>query len=244
MMPNIKRIWPLLGITLFLLAACGTRIDQTATFYDDQSWDAEIVITIPRELAAIAGATSDFDNEIANEIQDMERAGVEVSYESRTEDGALKYFIEAQGDSLDSLQNIAFGGADIGTRRVNGQQQIEFAMNVPADLVGSSITLMGKEIVSSNGRVVEKGKVEWINPRGRVEAVIVPKSRFGFSALLGPLGIGAGVLAMAGVGLYLFRRRRSQVQVQATHSGFCSHCGVSLSPTARFCGNCGQPNYQ
>ncbi len=242
MMTKLKHKWSILTIAfvVLLLTACGTRIDQTATFYDDQSWNAEIVITIPQQLIALAGTTTGFDQEIAEELRDMESAGVDISYESRSEEGAVKYFIKAQGNDLSSLQRIAFEGAAINMRTVNGQQQIEFAMNMPSGLVGSSITLIGEEIVSSNGRVVEKGKVEWFNPTGRIEAVIVPKSRFGLSTLLGPLGIGAGVLLVAGMGFYLARRRRPQKQGAVR---FCSRCGSVLASSARFCNKCGRPAY-
>lgn len=242
-MPNASRLHLLLALLIFALVsvACGARVDQTATFYDDQSWDAELVITIPQEMMVFGVTSAAIEREIANEIRNMEAAGVQVSYESRTDEGTLQYYVEAKGDNLISLQRIAFDGADIAFTTVDGQPQIAFAMFVPRDLAGSSITLIGKEILSSNGRITESGRVEWLNPTGRIEAVIVPKSRFDITALLGPLGAGAGLLAMVSAGFYFARRRRSRSP--HSHLRLCNHCGGPLGPNARFCATCGNPIY-
>ncbi len=257
-------------LLLMILTACGARVDQTVTFYDDQSWAAEILITLPREVVALAGTTTQIDAEIAGLVREMEQAGARVSYEAREDEGLITYVMDAEGSGLDILQQIAFEDADIQMRSVDGKQQIAFAMFVPYDFAGGTITLIGDEIVSSNGRVIEDGKVQWTNSSGLIEAVIVPKSRFGAASLLVRVAAVAGIVGLAAAGLYLARRRSKQSiqgpeepaplpqgrifqpqeaighpqpaasQPQDMVGRFCGHCGAPLSNEARFCPTCGQ----
>lgn len=225
-----------ISLLLLLLTACGMRVDQTVTFYDDQSWEAEIVVAVPPELMALSGgAAAELDAEIARLAEEMETAGARVSYETQQEDGRQSYHIVVEGNGIDVLQQIAFEDADIRVRSVDGQQRVEFAMLVPYNLNIGTITLIGDEIVSSNGRVVEKGKVQWTNTSGRIEAVLVPKSRFGASTLLFPVAVGS-MLVVAGAGFYFLRRR------QAPAARFCGRCGASMEHDARFCPACGHRN--
>lgn len=268
MMEDSRRRYPgylaLATVLLLFLAACGARVDQTVTFFDGEGWDADVRITLPQEVIAFAAAQAQLDAEIANLARDLEAAGAEVSYEVEQEEGLITYIIDAKGSGLDILRQVAFDGADIQMQLVDGQEQIFFRMNVPYDLAGGTITLIGDEVIDSNGRIVDDGKVQWVNASGRIEAIIVPKSRFGGQALLLPLGLAVAFIGLVAVGV---RRSRSQPAaplpaplatpaqpsaratalplpsppVQVSPARFCGHCGAPMGSEARFCPACGQP---
>lgn len=238
-------------LLLMFLTACGARVDQTVTFYDDEGWDAEVRITLPREIVALAGAQTQLDAEIANMARELEAAGAKVSYEVEQEEGLITYVIDATGSGLHVLRQIAFDGADIQMRSVGGKEQISFAMNVPYDLAGGSITLIGDDVISSNGRIIDRGKVQWVNASGRIEAVIVPKSRFGLQSLLLPLGLVAALVGLVAIGVRRSRRPQLAIPspslplpsqpVQVSPEHFCGQCGTPLGSEARFCPGCGHP---
>lgn len=253
----------LVTVLLLFLAGCGARVDQTVTFFDDEGWEADVRITLPQEVIAFA-AQAQLDAEIANLARDLEAAGAKVSYKVEQEEGLITYIIDAKGSGLDILRQVAFDGADIQMQLVDGQEQIFFRMNVPYDLAGGTITLIGDEVIDSNGRIIDDGKVQWVNASGRIEAVMVPKSRFGGQALLLPLGLAAAFVGLVAVGV---RRSRSQptaaappplvapaqpaapapalpqpsLPVQVSPARYCGHCGAPMGSEARFCPACGQP---
>jgi hypothetical protein len=121
----------------------------------------------------------------------------------------------------------------LAVEEVDGQRQIHFSQFVTGNILeanSNTLTLIGGDIVSTNGHQLDDGSVQWVNPSGRIEAVLTEKSRFSLATLLIP----ATLLAASGGGWFFYRQRKQQ-------AAFCAHCGAQLGAGAKFCPSCGRP---
>lgn len=240
-MKNKIAVWqyryafPFLLLIALLVVGCGGQIDQTVTLYKDEAWAAEMSISLPAEAVALLGSTAELDQSIEDGVAEIRAMGADASWSSSREDTTLIYTIESSGEGYAVLQETVFGGnAEIYSQNVGGEEQIYFAYNGGGDLSGAffTLTLVGGEIISSNGQQIDDSTVQWTNMYGPMEAVLVGKSRFNIWLVLIPLVLlgGIGVVAVAGGGLFFLSSRPA----------FCPHCGAQMSRGAKFCPACGQ----
>ncbi len=226
--------FPFLLLLALLVVGCGGQIDQTVTLYKDETWAAEMSIRLPAEAVALLGSTTELDQSIEEGVAEIQAMGADASWSSRREDTTLIYTIESSGDGYAVLQEAVFGGnAEIYTQNVGGEEQIYFAYDGGGDLSGAffTLTLIGGEIISTNGQQIDDSTVQWANMYGTMEAVLVGKSRFNIWLILIPLVLlgGIGVVALAGGGLVFLSRRPA----------FCPKCGAQMAQRAKFCPSCG-----
>jgi len=225
----------------FILSGCGANIDRSVIFYPNEAWQATIKLTMPIETAALYGSVNELEASIAEEVAGWEAKGAKVSWQAHHEETALFYSFQIDGTGWALLNDVVFeNNAQIFSEEGGGNPQIHFSYFATGDLLSANsntITLTGGKIISSNGNEINPGEVQWINPGGRVEAVLTEKSRLGFSTLLVVLLLLGG----AGIGFWFYRQkaRKSQFSTYPQSSAFCVDCGAQLSPRAKFCPKCG-----
>lgn len=221
----------MLPILLWLLTGCGGDIDRTVTFYQDESWEVEIILGLPMEAIALLGSIAEIDSELNEMVAEMQSSGATASWTSSQRDGSQIYTIKAEGIGYELLTDALLESASIQVEEVNGQRQIYYREST-GDLSlanSNTLTLIGGQIISSNGQQIARDSVQWVNPTGQVEAVFTEKSRFDPSILL----IASGVIVLGGAIFYAVSRQRRRAQV-------CAYCNAQLETGARFCHNCGQ----
>lgn len=261
----------LLASLTLLLAACMADIDQTITFLADERWEANVRIAFPAEVAPLAAGN--VDSELDTLKQTIESQGGALAWERQDEEnGGLTYTVDAGGQGYDLLRDVV-GDVQVATELRDGERVITFfyAPGSDFELANSlTMTLIGGEIISSNGSETGRGQVQWQNPTGAMEAVLTERSALGLNWLL-PALIGLLVLALAGAAAFFLLRRRSAGRVAAPAWSalppdapptyptlepprpptpaapappaglFCTQCGASLRPGAKFCPACGNP---
>lgn len=216
-----------------LLVACGADIDRRVTFHRDEAWEAEMLLRVPTGTLALVGSPEELEASFDEMIQQAESMDVRASWRSKVEGDSILYTFKMNGQGFDKLTESVFdGSADISAVDVEGQRQIVFRDRVFGDILSAgsnTLTLEGGEILSSNGDQLDKGTVQWINPSGRIEAVLTEKSGFNMAVLLVVVLFGGAAVA----GVYYWRSGRQS-------EGACPNCGTWLAKEAVFCPNCGQ----
>lgn len=267
--PDVARrnslLLSLLASLTLLLAACMADVDQTITFLADEGWEVDLVIAFPAEAAPLAAGP--VDSELDALKQTIENQGGALAWERRDEEnGGLTYTVDAGGRGYDALRDVV-GDVQVVPETRDGERVIVFSYFPGSDLELASsytMTLIGDEIISSNGTETGRGQVQWQNPTGAMEAVLTERSALGPN-WLPPALIGLLVLALAGAAAFFLLRRRSAARVAepawsalppdapptyptpepprppAPAGLFCAQCGASLRPGARFCPTCGNP---
>lgn len=211
------------------LTACGADVEQTITFKHNEAWEAEMAIIFPPEAAALMGGLSAIETQLAEAVDELEAMGVTTSFEpGRDDQGNSNYTLQLAGQGLETLDQVAFDGGGLSATTVDGQRQIEVNYYPGVTEGNFTLTLIGGEIISSNGDEFGRGKVRWVNPPGRIEAVLTEKGSFNLAILLVP----AGIILLAVVGGAAFR---------LSQGVRCANCGYRLSSQAVFCPNCGYP---
>ena len=221
----------ILPIFLWLLTGCGGDVNRTVTFYQDETWEVEIILGLPLEAIALLGSITEIESELNDIVAEMQSLGATASWTSSQRDGSQIYTINAEGVGYELLTDTLLENASIQVREVNGQRQIHYREST-GDLSlsnSNTLTLIGGQIISSNGQQIAQDSVQWVNPAGQVQAVLTEKSRFDPSILL----IVSGVVALGGTVFYAVNRQRRRVHV-------CAYCSAQLEIGARFCHNCGQ----
>ncbi|MCA9941627.1 MAG: zinc ribbon domain-containing protein [Anaerolineales bacterium] len=229
---GLWRLVPLTSLILLsLLVGCGGELDRTVTFYPEEQWVVDMIIRIPRQTLALIGSQADFEAELRDNVANLQSLGATASWSLDQRDDILEYTIHAEGTGYDLLTQQILENTSIQVKEVDGQRQIVYNENMgDLSLANSNVlTLVGGQVISSNGQQIEPGKVRWNNPVGPVQAILTEKSRFPTPTIL----IASGILILAGVGAYAFSHRRRP-------AGQCSHCGAWLDTGARFCHQCGQ----
>lgn len=232
--------WLLSMVTaVFFLVGCGANIDQSVTFYRNEQWSAEINLGTSAEMVALLGSPAEIERELDGWVTEAKQIGVDASWKSSQEGRTLIYTLEANGTGYDALKEMMFDNrTQITVIEEEGKRHIHFSHPVSRDFLDANrytITLTGGEIISSNGAVLDRGSVQWVDPSGRMEAVLTEKSRFRIGLWLFILALVAGI---SGGGWYVWQQRNQRMA--AIPARFCIHCGLSLGPRARFCPNCGQ----
>jgi hypothetical protein len=223
--------WSLLLTAVTFLVACGGAVDQSVTLYKNEAWQAETRLSLPGELLAFGGA-AEIERQVEDQARHWRAQGANVSWKSSREGTTLIYTFDLSGQGLNVLNATVFNGeAAIQMQQPGNQRRIHFSRQISRGLLDElthySLVLHGGEIVSGNGRRLGRGSMEWVNPSGRMEAVLTEKSRLNVATLAIP----GFLLALVSGAWILFRMR----------AGSCPHCGQRLEAGARFCPICGQP---
>lgn len=202
-----KALSVLLTLLVMCLAACAGTIDQTITFLADEEWQSDATLSFPAEVAAILG--SQIDSELNALQQEITAQGGEMRWERSDENGSPTYTVEASGRGYDILRRVAFSDMNVTVSEQDGQRQLTFTATPAIDAAAQTLTVIGGEILSSNGTVSGGDTVSWVNPSLTMEAVLT--ERGGVAALpLVPIGIGVALVIGGGLlGWYLLRRRKT-----------------------------------
>jgi hypothetical protein len=224
----------MLFAAIFLLSACGGRVDQTVTLLRNGQWQTELTVTIPTEVLVMLGPSNGMEADIDSFIEQLEEEGATASWKSSTDDTYTIYTIQAQGDELDVLQNTVFDGDLFFTvDEVNGREQVNVRGRwlAAGDAEMAVLTIEGRNVVTSNSGTQDGGAVTWTNP-GLIEASFLPKGggRAGLWITL------VALAAAAGGGYYLYNERQAKPAMKQ-----CANCGtMATNPQARFCPSCGK----
>jgi hypothetical protein len=225
----------LLTAAALLLVGCGGFMDVTIEFSANEQWQADVVYTLPAEVATLAGP-EELETALEEAAQGFEGEGVRTTWNSSESDGNVIYNIKITGTGLDRLAETVFDGdARIYAAETGGRRVIHFEHRGPMAMGAVwELTLKGGEILSGNGRQIDKQTMSWRNHYGPVEATLTEPSSFDAGSLL---GIAAGALALGAVvyGATRLGRRR-----QTLPSEICSGCGFLIPEGARFCPGCGR----
>ncbi|MBE2221284.1 MAG: zinc ribbon domain-containing protein [Anaerolineae bacterium] len=226
----------------FVLAGCGANIDRTVTFYADERWQADMEVTFPIEAIALFGSLEQFDSEITSEVAKWEGQGAKVSWKSLQEETILIYTFDIEGTGWDLLNEIVFENRAAIDADEENTDQIHFSYFASSDVLSANqnmLTLNGGQIISSNGNPVKSGQVQWVNPSGRVEAVLTAKRGFSFVTIL-IIGL---VLVAIVAGFWFYWQKSNQQKTPASPvssaPAFCPNCGTQLPPQGKFCPTCG-----
>jgi hypothetical protein len=226
----------LIPIVLLLLTGCGADIDQSVTFYRGEAWETDMSFSIDAETLALFSDPAELEAELDNAVQEAESRGAKASWDSRRQDTTLIYTIHVKGNGLEMLNDIAFDSrAQLSVSELDGKRQIFISYPVRNDFLSANqytLTINAGEIISTNGREIKKGTVQWTNPSGRVEAVLTAKGGFSLVYLLEVVVL---VIGLGGLGWFLMHFRGQQQTAV-----FCGTCGQSMAPQAQFCPKCGQ----
>ncbi|MFV2045387.1 MAG: hypothetical protein ACC700_19410 [Anaerolineales bacterium] len=194
-----------------VLSSCEIEIDvdlqQTITIYRNEVWEAEMMARFAAELVDTLMAGNELTPESEQEfiqmyLPELEGTGVEIAWESQfNEFGDLIYNVHMEGQGLDTLKSSLF---DEDTRleivEIERKRRVVFSHEIgyPESIVRSyTLTLIGGDIISSNGQMIDDSAVLWSNPSGRIEAVLTEKSQFPTLQILVLLGAGFAFLAVA-----------------------------------------------
>jgi len=241
------------GVTIvaaLLLAGCAGDLDQTVTFLKGGAWEVDLVASIPQEMAFLSGSPVSIEEELQRQMAEYEADGIQVSWEASEDESNLLYTFHFEGNSLDALEDSLFeGDVEVDVFVVGGERQIQYSQYLDqgffGDLNSFTLTLVGDEVISSNGQKIEKGKVQWNNPSGRIEAVLTEKGQFNSNVLL---TVGGVVIVALLAALVLYGRRSSsltkgyrptQAAVTSVDMRYCNNCGEEIPASAKFCPKCG-----
>jgi hypothetical protein len=238
---------------LFFCASCGAlkSVDMEINLKRADRWDVRI------DLLAIGGETQQaliaWPQLLSEWKTQLAQSGVEMEWEqlSADRDGNTPYQVRMPDADPDLLMNQVFNNGSFAIREVNGQRQV--ILNIPVDqtyyVSQYTVTLKGRQVITSNGEVVRKGVVRWTNPTEPMRAVM----------LEGSPGISGGAVLLVLVGMLLaggaywyYQRSKSgfqnpfftppqaPVQVLQPASPFCPGCGTQMPANAQFCPKCGR----
>ena len=233
------------------LAACSASIDQRITFLTGEAWETDATVVFPAEIAPMLG--NQIDSELTAIEQQIAGSGGSMQWERATGDnGDLIYSIEAEGLGYDILQQVSFSEMSVTAQEVDGEQrQLTFTATRPMDAASFTLTLVGGEILSSNGQVSGGDTVTWANSAMVMEAVLTERGGLAAGPLV-PILVGVGLVGLVGLVALLVLRRRAPAKPPAFNSApgpafpapppasrFCVKCGTALRPSAKFCAACG-----
>lgn len=206
----------LLTLGAALLSACMAEIDQTITFLADERWETTVTVDFPAEAAALLGGQ--LDAELNDLQQEIAGQGGQMTWERRDEEtGNFSYLIEAEGQGYDTLDSLEFSDMDVAVEVVDGERQLLFTAAPAVDASSHTLTLIGGEILSSNGVASGGDTVQWINPSQVMEARLT--ERGAAQSYLGVALMGAGALALLGLLAFFLLRRRGAGRVAAVSDG-------------------------
>ena len=242
----------LLPLIALSLAACSASIDQRILFLTGGAWETDATVVFPAEIAPMLG--NQIDGELAAIEQQIAGSGGSMQWERTTGDnGDLTYTVEAEGIGYDILRQVSFSDMNVTAQEGDGEErQLTFTATRPMDAASFTLTVVGGEILSSNGQVTGGDTVTWANSAMVMEAVLTERGGMAAGSLV-PILAGIGLICLAGLVVFLVLRRRAPPQplrldpliAPATPASppaagrFCVNCGTALRPNAKFCANCG-----
>lgn len=199
-------LW-LFAILLACLCACAGAIDQTITFSQDEAWETQVTLEFPGEIAPLLG--SEVDNQLSTLQQRVETDGGRMEWErSQGDNGRLTYTIDASGRGYDVLRSVSFSDMNVVAAEQNGRRQLTFTATPLLDAASHTLTVVGGEILSSNGTVTGGDTVTWVDSRQVMQAVLTERQGVSSSLPLLPLLGGLALIILGGLlAWYLLRRR-------------------------------------
>ena len=207
----------LLPLLVACLAACAGTIDQTITFLADEGWQSDATLSFPAEVAAILG--SQVDSELNALQQEIEAQGGAMQWERSDTESGISYTVEASGRGYDILRRVSFSDMNVVATEQDGQRQLTFTATPALDAAAQTLTVIGGEILTSNGAVSGGDTVSWVNPSVMMEAVLT--ERGGVAALpLVPILIGVALVVGGGLLAWLLLRRRKTAAVAPAWSDY------------------------
>jgi predicted RNA-binding Zn-ribbon protein involved in translation (DUF1610 family) len=223
-------------------------MEQSVTFYDDQEWKLEEILTL--NVQTEAQWIPNLEAELQQQIAEAKKGGIETSFRKETKGTDNVYFVSTESKGLLQLNQAAFQNSAAITL-ADGLINFAYTRNAFSADVAYVLHLTGGEIVESNANEIKSGTATWFNlrPGQTARAKLKPASKFGLLGMLFTIGrniifvfLGGLLFVLIGgalvVGLVLFVRPRLSGVVVATVP--CPHCGKHNALTAKFCEKCGQ----
>jgi hypothetical protein len=228
--------WILLVIAATLLVSCGGDVEMTVDFFSNERWEADVLMTLPKEVSLLAAGVGELEGMLDELARGVEDQGGRVRWKRVDSESDLVYAVEIEGIGLDKLSNIVFDGdARIEVDESTGRRLIKFAYRPGVGLGGSQeFTLRGGEIVSGNGRRVDKQTMSWRNTYSVMEATLTEQTTTNAASVL---GIAAGGLA---IGALIFGAMQLRQRRPGKSPHVCPACGFLSPNSARFCPGCGR----
>ena len=241
-------------VAAVLLSGCvGFEIVETdtqLTLMPDENWDLKVEMVYPAEEGlAEAEAQVEYleqNQQVLNEEYSVQAKG-DVSEVDK--DGNVTLSLHYWGQGFDWVNEVLWGAGSIETQEIREEKTITIQISQGFEQFvttrGSTVTIKGGKILSTNGERLNATTVRWFNP-GSIE-VTMEEPGAGISGW-GIALIALGVLSIAaaiGWRLGWFKRKSHPLPAPVSQaSSFCSNCGAALTPQARFCNKCGSPNVQ
>lgn len=225
------------------------------------SFDIEVALKkankwdVNATLVAIGGANDQGVALIAQSLSDQQNQlaanGISMVWKqlSTDNDGNTPFQVRVKDADPEVLNKTFFTEGTFTVKQVDGQRQVVFYMLPTTGLLVRqySVTLIGKQVISSNGQQISNGTVRWDNPTGVMEAVLL-EGTTGLS--FGVILLFVGVVLVGGAFWYFQRSKSSPnipvyppsprpVQVIQPVSQSCFKCGYQLPTNAQFCPKCG-----
>lgn len=256
----IFKIWIVLVLAT-LLSSCGGLFTILSTETElslggNQSWSIQYKIVLPAEAELLVEQyQGSFDEQIAN----YRAKGVNANWiriQQQPNETNISYLISLSGQGYDTLNQVVFNGEQVLSpdRSIENQVAFNHLPRTSPFMKGRSntFTLKSANVISSNGQVIENGKVQWVNPSGGMTAVVTVGSDLTLLWII-LLGVGGIGFIIAGFGISGKLPRRQQKVIlsssdtsikQSTPSSsdakkYCPKCGVENPQMAGFCINCG-----
>lgn len=254
------KIWIVLVLAT-LLSSCGGLFTILSTETElslggNQSWSIQHKIVLPAEAEVLVEQyQGSFDEQIAN----YRSEGVNASWirlQQQPNETNISYLISLSGQGFDTLNQVVFDGEQVILPDHSIENQVGFH-HIPRTspfMQGRNniFTLKSANIITSNGQVINSGKVQWVNPSGEMTAVVTIGRNLTLLWII-LLGIGGIGFIIAGLGISGKLPKRHQKAPypssdntikQSTISSpemkkYCPQCGVENPKIAGSCINCG-----
>lgn len=246
-------IFSALALTSCLAPALSS--DMQVTFKTNEKWEAKMEIVFDRQTAQLVG--SQIDKTLNDNVAEAQAEGIKIEYAPPVtrDNGDVVYTIKSSGQGLTQLNGFMFSNsAKIQTTTVAGERQITFSYRPITSIARkNTFTLIGGEIISSNGRKIDEQTVQWVNPTTTMQATLTEAADFPTWLPYTLIGAGAILLAVSfsGFGLTLFAAfqpkpkpiRRSgplpRLEQKPPTNMFCPRCGETIPAESTFCPYCG-----
>lgn len=254
----LRSITALFIFSALALASClapALSSDMQVTFKTNEKWEAKMEIVFDRQTAQLVG--SEIDKTLNKNVAEAQADGIKIEYAPPVtrDNGDVVYTIRSSGQGLTQLNGFMFSNsAKIQTTTVSGERQITFSYRPTTSIARkNTFTLIGGEIISSNGRKIDEQTVQWVNPTTTMQATLTEAADFPTWLPYTLIGVGAVLIAVSfsGFGLTLFAAfqpkpkpiRRTgtlpRLEPKPPTNMFCPHCGETIPAESTFCPYCG-----
>lgn len=204
-----------------LLSGCMISLvsmDSRLTLTADEKWDMQIDVVLPGDVAQAYGA--DLVSQIGESVQELEDQGVSVDYELSDADrvGNITLKVRFRGQGYELFNEVLGTSGSISTEQQGNKKLVHvYIVDIASGISvtnGSTYTVKGGRILSTNGNQVNATTAEWFN--GTAIEVTMEEPGAGVSGL-GIALIVLGVLFVAfAIGWRMgWFKRRAQPQPSA-----------------------------